>query len=39
MNPALVLFAIEAGIKLGRKVNEVLVDETAQRPLLRKRQP
>jgi hypothetical protein len=34
MNPALVLFAIEAGIKLGRKVNEVLVDETAQRPLL-----
>lgn len=34
MNPALVIFAIEAGIKLGRKVNEVLVDETAQRPLL-----
>jgi len=28
------MFAIEAGIKLGRKVNEVLVDETAQRPLL-----
>lgn len=34
MNPALVLFAIKAGLKLGRKVNEVLVDETAQRPLL-----
>lgn len=34
IDPSLVLFAIEAGIKLGRKVNEVLVDETAQRPLL-----
>src|SRR5689334_20339563 len=34
MDPSLILFAIEAGIKLGRKVNEVLVDETAQRPLL-----
>jgi hypothetical protein len=34
MNPELVLFAVEAGVKLGRKVNEVLVDETAQRPLL-----
>ena len=34
IDPALVMFAIEAGIKLGRKVNEVLVDETAQRPLL-----
>lgn len=34
MDPSLVLFAIEAGLKLGRKVNEVLVDETAQRPLL-----
>lgn len=34
IDPALVMFAIEAGLKLGRKVNEVLVDETAQRPLL-----
>jgi hypothetical protein len=25
---------IEAGVRLGRKINEVLVDETAQRPLL-----
>lgn len=32
--PALALFAIEAGVRLGRKINEVLVDETAQRPLL-----
>jgi len=28
------LFAIDAVIKLGRKVNVVIVDETAQRPLL-----
>jgi len=34
IDPSLVLFAIEAGIKMGRKINEVLVDETAQRPLL-----
>ncbi|MBX3732703.1 MAG: hypothetical protein KF791_08920 [Verrucomicrobiae bacterium] len=34
MDPNLVLFAVEAGIKLGRKINDVLVDETAQRPLL-----
>jgi hypothetical protein len=33
-DPQLVIFAIEAGVKLGRKINEVLVDETAQRPLL-----
>lgn len=34
IDPNLVLFVIEAGVKLGRKINEVLVDETAQRPLL-----
>ena len=34
IDPSLVLFAIEAGVRLGRKINEVLVDETAQRPLL-----
>ncbi len=34
IDPNLALFAIEAGVRLGRKINEVLVDETAQRPLL-----
>ncbi|MBN8247489.1 MAG: hypothetical protein J0L84_08605 [Verrucomicrobia bacterium] len=34
LDPNLVLFAVEAGVKLGRKINDVLVDETAQRPLL-----
>src|SRR5262245_32338850 len=34
IDPSLVLFAIEAGVRLGRKINEVFVDETAQRPLL-----
>lgn len=34
IDPSLALFAIEAGVRLGRKINEVLVDETAQRPLL-----
>ena len=34
IDPNLVLFAVEAGVRLGRKINEVLVDETAQRPLL-----
>lgn len=34
IDPQLVIFAVEAGVKLGRKINEVLVDETAQRPLL-----
>jgi hypothetical protein len=34
IDPSMVLFAIEAGVRLGRKINEVLVDETAQRPLL-----
>jgi len=34
IDPNLVLFAVEAGVRLGRKLHEVLVDETAQRPLL-----
>ena len=34
IDPALVLFAIEAGVKLGRKVYDVLLDETVERPLL-----
>lgn len=34
MDPALVIFAIQAGIKLGRKVNDVLVDQTQARALL-----
>jgi hypothetical protein len=33
-SPQLVLFAIEAGVKLGRKVYDVLVDETAERALV-----
>jgi hypothetical protein len=33
-SPELILFAIDAGVKLGRKVHDVLVDETAERPLL-----
>ena len=34
IDPQLVIFAVEAGVKLGRKMNEVLVDETSQRPLV-----
>ncbi|MCP4396903.1 MAG: hypothetical protein GY801_06345 [bacterium] len=34
MDPTIVLFAIEAGVKLGKKVNEVLLDKTRERPLL-----
>jgi hypothetical protein len=34
IDPSLVLFAIESAIKLGRKVYEVLVDETVERPLV-----
>jgi hypothetical protein len=29
----LVIFAMQAGVKLGRKLNEVLIDETQARPL------
>ncbi len=34
MDPALILFAIEAGVRLGRKLNEVLIDATHERPLV-----
>jgi len=34
IDPGLVLFAIESSVKLGRKVYEVLVDETASRALV-----
>lgn len=34
MDPELVIFAIESAVKLGRKIYSVLVDETAERPLL-----
>lgn len=34
MDPALIIFAIEAAVRLGRKLNEVLIDETHERPLL-----
>ncbi|MHC4955587.1 MAG: hypothetical protein ACYTGZ_17180 [Planctomycetota bacterium] len=34
MDASLVLFGIQAGVKLGRKVYDVLVDETIERPLL-----
>ncbi len=33
MDPALILFAIEAGVKLGQKFYEVMVDANAERPL------
>src|SRR6266540_45562 len=34
MDPEIVLFAIESAVKLGRKVYEVLVDETVERRLV-----
>lgn len=34
MDPVLILFAIEAGVRLGRKLSEVLVDETQERALV-----
>ena len=34
MNPSTVLFAIEAGIRLGNKINQVLIDKTLEGPLL-----
>jgi hypothetical protein len=33
MDPTLILFAIEAGVRLGQKVYEVLVDANVERPL------
>ena len=34
MDPVLILFAIEAGVRLGRELNDVLVDATHERPLV-----
>lgn len=34
MDPGIVLFAIQAGVKLGRKIHDVLIDETAEGALL-----
>lgn len=34
MDPSLVLFAIDAGVRLGLKCYEVLLDETVEKPLL-----
>jgi hypothetical protein len=34
MNSDLILFAIDAGVRLGQKLNDVLVDATFERPLL-----
>jgi hypothetical protein len=34
MNPELIIFAIEAAVRIGRKLNAVLIDETVERPLL-----
>lgn len=33
MNPAIVLFAIQAGVRLGKKINQVLLDDINERPL------
>nr|MBC8218382.1 hypothetical protein [Planctomycetota bacterium] len=34
MDPSLVMSAIDAGVRLGRKLHETLVDETAERSLI-----
>lgn len=34
VNPELILFVIQAAVKLGRKLYDVLVDETVEAPLL-----
>jgi hypothetical protein len=34
MNASLIMFGIEAGVKLGRKIYDVLVDADVERPLL-----
>jgi hypothetical protein len=34
MDASLVIFSIQAGVQLGRKLNEVLVDETRERALI-----
>jgi hypothetical protein len=34
MNAELIMFGIDAGVRLGQKLNDVLVDETFEKPLL-----
>jgi hypothetical protein len=34
VSPTLIIFAVEAGVKLGRKFYDVLIDETVERPLM-----
>ena len=34
MNTSIMIFAIQAGVRLGRKLNDVLVDETRERALI-----
>ncbi len=34
MDPSLVIFAIEAGVRIGQRVNKVLVEDTHERPLV-----
>lgn len=34
MDPALIIFAIESAVRLGQKLNDILVDETIERPLV-----
>ena len=34
MQSATVLFAIDAAVKLGRKLYDILIDDTAEQPLL-----
>lgn len=34
MDPSVTLFAIEAGVKLGKKLNDILVNDTNERPLI-----
>ena len=34
MDPSLIIFAIESAIRIGRKLNDILIDETIERPLV-----
>ncbi len=34
MDPQLIIFAIESAIRLGNKINQVLIDKTAERPIV-----
>ena len=33
INPATIIFAIQSGIKLGRRINRILIDKTHERSL------